>query len=52
LKRVIQKRLENPLAMEILKGNFSDGDRVLVDREGDELVFRREMEEPRLRSAG
>jgi hypothetical protein len=24
----------------------------LVDREGDELVFRREMEEPRLRSAG
>ncbi len=40
LKRVIQKRLENPLAMEILKGRFAEGGRVVVDREGDELVFR------------
>lgn len=31
LKRVIQKRIQDPLALELLEGHFSDGDTVLVD---------------------
>ncbi len=40
LKRVIQKRVQDPLAIRLLEGHFSDGDRVEVDTEGDALVFR------------
>ena len=31
LKRLIQRRIQNPLATELLKGEFLDGDSVLVD---------------------
>jgi ATP-dependent Clp protease ATP-binding subunit ClpB len=31
LKRVIQQRLQNPLALKLLQGDFRDGDTVLVD---------------------
>jgi ATP-dependent Clp protease ATP-binding subunit ClpB len=31
LKRVIQQRLENPLASRILKGEFAEGDTISVD---------------------
>jgi ATP-dependent Clp protease ATP-binding subunit ClpB len=31
LKRVIQKRIENPLASRLLRGEFGPGDRVAVD---------------------
>src|SRR5690606_7205199 len=31
LKRVIQQRIENPLASLILKGEFGDGDTIRVD---------------------
>jgi ATP-dependent Clp protease ATP-binding subunit ClpB len=41
LKRAIQRLIQNPLAMRILEGEFADGDAVVVDREGDQLVFRR-----------
>jgi len=34
LKRVIQKEIENPLAMKILSGDFRDGDSVSVDTDG------------------
>jgi ATP-dependent Clp protease ATP-binding subunit ClpB len=39
LKRVIQKRLVDKLALAILGGEFSPGDTVHVDAEGGELTF-------------
>lgn len=42
LKRLIQKDIENPLALRILQGEFADGDRILVDSNGDALQFKRE----------
>ncbi|MDZ7340622.1 MAG: ATP-dependent Clp protease ATP-binding subunit [candidate division KSB1 bacterium] len=39
LKRTIQKFVEDPIAEEILKGNFSDGSRILVKKRGDGLSF-------------
>jgi ATP-dependent Clp protease ATP-binding subunit ClpB len=43
LKRALQRLLLNPLSTELLEGKFSDGDKIVVDREADEnrLVFRR-----------
>lgn len=41
LKRVIQKRLLDPLSMEILEGKFSEGDKIEVGAKGGELVFGR-----------
>ena len=40
LKRVIQQYIENPLSMDILKGNILDGNRVEAEVEGDRIVFR------------
>ena len=40
LKRVIQHYIENPLSMDILKGNILDGDRVKAEIEGDQMVFK------------
>mgnify|MGYP001465769233 FL=1 len=39
LKRVIQRNLENPLAQELLAGNFLPGQIILVDVEGSKLTF-------------
>jgi len=39
LKRTIQRRLQDPLAMKILQGEFKEGDTVRVDVRGGELVF-------------
>jgi ATP-dependent Clp protease ATP-binding subunit ClpB len=39
LKRVIQQRLENPLAQEILAGRFASGDTVHAEAEKGELIF-------------
>jgi ATP-dependent Clp protease ATP-binding subunit ClpB len=39
LKRAIQKYLENPLSMEILKGEIPEGGTVKADARGDKLVF-------------
>jgi ATP-dependent Clp protease ATP-binding subunit ClpB len=41
LKRALQRLVENPLALRLLEGEFSDGDTVLVDAHGSELVFER-----------
>jgi ATP-dependent Clp protease ATP-binding subunit ClpB len=40
LKRAIQRNILDPLALEVLQGRFHDGDTVLVDRDGTDLVFR------------
>ena len=37
LKRVIQRLLQNPIALELLEGNFREGDIIRVEREGDVL---------------
>ncbi len=39
LKRVIQQRIENPLASKILSGEFADGDTVKVDYQGKSFTF-------------
>ena len=39
LKRAIQRYVENPLSMEILKGNIKAGDAIRAGADGDELVF-------------
>jgi ATP-dependent Clp protease ATP-binding subunit ClpB len=41
LKRVIQKRLVDPLALAILEGRFAAGDTVLVGASGGELTLER-----------
>jgi ATP-dependent Clp protease ATP-binding subunit ClpB len=42
LKRTIQRELQDPLAMKILQGEFSEGDEVRVDLRGSQLAFERE----------
>jgi ATP-dependent Clp protease ATP-binding subunit ClpB len=41
LKRAIQRLVQNPLAMQLLEGVFTDGDTIVVDREdgADRIVF-------------
>ncbi len=39
LKRVIQQRLENPLAAELIAGKFSEGDKIRVDTDAVKFVF-------------
>ena len=41
LKRAIQKELIQPLAMSLLRGEFNDGDTVLVDAADGKLTFNR-----------
>ena len=40
LKRTIQRLLEDPLAEEIIGGNFKAGSRVKVTRKGETLAFK------------
>jgi ATP-dependent Clp protease ATP-binding subunit ClpB len=39
LKRVIQRLLQNPLALAVLEGDFSEGDTIVVRRNGDALTL-------------
>jgi len=41
LKRVIQRRVQDPLALKLLQGEFKDGDQILVDVRNGEYVFER-----------
>ncbi|NTU82694.1 MAG: ATP-dependent chaperone ClpB [Chloroflexales bacterium] len=41
LKRVIQQRLQNPLASELLRGAFREGDTIMVDSGPKEFSFRK-----------
>jgi ATP-dependent Clp protease ATP-binding subunit ClpB len=41
LKRVIQQQLQNPLATELLKGEFSEGSAVRIDYTDDRFTFER-----------
>jgi ATP-dependent Clp protease ATP-binding subunit ClpB len=39
LKRALQRRLLDPLALRVLEGAFHEGDTIHVDLSGDELIF-------------
>jgi ATP-dependent Clp protease ATP-binding subunit ClpB len=39
LKRVIQRLLQNPIALELLEGTFHEGDTIRVERDGQALRF-------------
>ena len=41
LKRVIQQRIQNPLAVEMLKREFAEGSRVKIDYVDGEFTFDR-----------
>ena len=51
LKRVIQRELQNPIALELLEGNFHDGDTIRVERAGDHLRLVRGAAVPERASA-
>lgn len=42
LKRAIQNWIENPLAQQVIKGDYEPGDRILIDVQGDNFSFVRE----------
>jgi len=42
LRRLLQKEVEDPLSMEILKGAFAAGDAIDVDIKGDKITFRKQ----------
>jgi len=41
LWRTILKELENPLSEKLLRGEFENGDSILVDKETDSLIFKK-----------
>jgi ATP-dependent Clp protease ATP-binding subunit ClpB len=43
LKRAIQRRVLDPLAMRVLEGEFAEGDRVIVDVGPDGLTFAKDV---------
>ena len=46
LKRAILKKLQDPLAEEILAGGYTTGSVVEVDVKGDEFVFSKKAKQP------
>ena len=46
IKRALRRLLEDPLAEELLRGRFKESSVVLVDRDGDRLVFAEKVTEP------
>ena len=45
LKRAIQQLVQDPLALALLRGDFAEGDTVVADVRGDQIVFHRPEEE-------
>jgi ATP-dependent Clp protease ATP-binding subunit ClpB len=39
LRRTIQQRIENPLALRILEGDFAEGQTISVDTDGADFTF-------------
>jgi ATP-dependent Clp protease ATP-binding subunit ClpC len=42
LRRAIQKHVESPLSVRLLRGEFHSGDCVIVDTDHEELTFKRQ----------
>jgi ATP-dependent Clp protease ATP-binding subunit ClpB len=40
LKRTIQRLIQDPLAVKILEGEFKEADRIKIDSDDEEMVFR------------
>lgn len=43
LKRTLQRRVLDPLAMKILEGSFNEGDAIVVDAADGDICFDRQM---------
>jgi ATP-dependent Clp protease ATP-binding subunit ClpA len=43
LRRTIQRRIENPLASKLLRGEFAEGDVVVASVEDGKIVFGKEQ---------
>jgi len=41
LKRVIQRNIQNPLALKILEGEFEEGNKILIDADGSSMTFKK-----------
>ena len=39
LRRAVQRHIENPLSVQLLKGNFVDGDLIVIDESDNQLRF-------------
>jgi len=52
LKRVIQKQIQDPLALKLLQGEFKDGDKIIVDVQDGEFVFMRTSAQPVVAGVG
>jgi ATP-dependent Clp protease ATP-binding subunit ClpC len=48
LRRLLQKEVEDPLSLEILKGRFTAGDTIDIDMRGAKITFRRRAGQPQL----
>jgi ATP-dependent Clp protease ATP-binding subunit ClpC len=46
LRRTLQKRVESPLSVKLLRGEFKAGDRVVVDADQEGLIFRKAQPSP------
>lgn len=46
LRRMLQKEVEDPLSMEILKGHFSTGDTIEIGVDSEKITFTRRAGEP------
>ncbi len=44
LRRAVQRFIENPLSVRLLKGDFQQGDLVVIDEQNGELVFERHQD--------
>jgi len=44
LKRTIQRRVQDPLALKLLEGTFKEGDAVVADAKNGEIVFAKQVE--------
>ena len=45
LRRAIQRMVEDPMAEELIRGNFEEGDTIVVGADGDKLTFVRKKAE-------
>jgi len=43
LKRTIQRMIENPLAVQVLGGQFTEGDHIVVEPDGETFSFRKQV---------
>jgi ATP-dependent Clp protease ATP-binding subunit ClpB len=41
LKRVLQKQILDPLALQLLEGAFVEGDRIVIDQDEGRVIFRK-----------